>query len=85
MSFAAGLGIQPAISSQSETNTLREIHSLTLDGLPVPLLRGEKLRLTRPPRIAVFEFGPSTNRVHDPTRFRFRLMATGRIGGNTPA
>jgi signal transduction histidine kinase len=85
MSFAAGPGIQAAISSQSETNALLEIHSLTVDGLLVPLHSGEKLRLTRPPRTAVFQFGPSTNRVHDPTRFRFRLDGYGENWREYPA
>ena len=73
MSFSAGRGIQAAISSQSETNALLEIRSLTVDGSPVLLRAGEKLRLARQPQIAVFQFGPNTNRVHGTTRIRFKL------------
>lgn len=72
-SFAAGPEIQAAVSSQSETNALLEIRSLTVDGSPVPLRAGEKLRLARQPRTAVFQFGPGTNSVRAPSRIRFRL------------
>ena len=72
-SFAAGPAIEAAISSRIETNALLEIRSLAVDGSPVPLRAGEKLRLARQPRIAIFQFGPSTNSVRAPTRIRFKL------------
>jgi signal transduction histidine kinase len=73
MSFSARSGIQAAVSSQSETNALLEIRSLTVDGSPVPFRAGEKLRLARQPRTAVFQFGSVTDSVRAPTRFRFKL------------
>jgi signal transduction histidine kinase len=44
-----------------------------VDGTPVPLQPGAKLRLARQPRTAVFQFGPGTNDVHAATRSRFKL------------
>ncbi len=75
--MTATLGVSFQMHAQNtdpaQTNTRLEIHSLAVDGAPIPLRAGEKLRLGRQPRTAVFQFGPATNNVQGPTRIRFKL------------
>ncbi len=68
-----GLPNSPLAAGDSRSNELVEIRSVAIDGAPVPLPVGGKLRLPPRTRTVTFGFGPTTNDNRQPMRIRFKL------------
>lgn len=71
--LGADLRTQAQITGRTQTNMLAAIQGMVVDGKRIALKAGAKLRLDRQPRTVVFEFGPATNDIRMPARFRFKL------------
>ena len=56
-----------------KTNQLLEIRSLSVNGKPVSLHPGKKLRMSPAPRNVAFGFGTATNLPRAPLRVRYKL------------
>jgi signal transduction histidine kinase len=73
LSLVARSEIRAGVMDPGETNGLAEIRSMVVDGAPISPRAPGRLRLSPRTRSATFGFGPTTNAVRHPVRFRFKL------------
>ncbi|HWX20065.1 MAG TPA: sensor histidine kinase [Candidatus Binatia bacterium] len=73
--FFGGLSCSLAIEglASGDTNQLLEIRSLSVNGQPVSMRPGRKLRLSSAPRNVAFGFGTAANSPRAPLRLRYTL------------
>ncbi|MGH7971549.1 MAG: histidine kinase, partial [Limisphaerales bacterium] len=68
-----GAGLAAERLASHKTDPPLEIHALNVNGQPLALRPGEKLRLSSSPRDVTFGFGPVTNSPAAPLRIRYKL------------